>query len=259
MTVRFPSSSTYWNLRAEQVMNNVFETAALEPVEVAVHEHDIPGPALARPAAEQPTPSKPADHQPAKSATGLISLLTFVAVSGTVSSGWLLSHWQSSRDQLAQERSLLMLERLRDTSTHQQATHQTETPRTAVAQPEGSAALSPPPPEPAWMSELEPLTLEESQLPAMATTPPATPITSIPITSTAITATPSGPMPQLTGVVQGPGGNSSAIFQFGASSFSAGLGEAIGSSGWVLDSVGEAGAVIRRNGQRHNLAVGGVL
>ena len=235
-------------------MNNVFETAALEPVEVAVHEHDIPGPAPARPAAEQPAPSKPADHQPANSATGLISLLTVVAVCGTVSSGWLLSHWQSSRDQLAQERSLLMLERLRGTSTHQQATHQTETPRTAVAQPEGSAALSPPPPEPAWMSELEPLTLEESQLPAMATTPPATPIT-----STAITATPSGPMPQLTGVVQGPGGNSSAIFQFGASSFSAGLGEAIGSSGWVLDSVGEAGAVIRRNGQRHNLAVGGVF
>ena len=235
-------------------MNNVFETAALEPVEVAVHEHDIPSQPLARPAAEQPTPSKQADHQPAKSATGLITLLTVVAVSGTVSSGWLLSHWQSSRDQLAQERSLLMLERLRGTSTHQQATHQTETPRTAVAQPEGSAALSPPPPEPAWMSELEPLTLEESQLPAMATTPLATPIT-----STAITATPSGPMPQLTGVVQGPGGNSSAIFQFGASSFSAGLGEAIGSSGWVLDSVGEAGAVIRRNGQRHNLAVGGVF
>ena len=235
-------------------MNNVFETAFLEPVEVAVHEHDIPGPVPARPAAEQPAPSKPADHQPAKSATGLISLLTVVAVCGTVSSGWLLSHWQSSRDQLAQERNLLMLERLRGTSTHQQATHQTETPRTAVAQPEGSAALSPPPPEPAWMSELEPLTLEESQLPAMATTPLATPIT-----STAITATPSGPMPQLTGVVQGPGGNSSAIFQFGASSFSAGLGEAIGSSGWVLDSVGEAGAVIRRNGQRHNLAVGGVF
>ena len=235
-------------------MNNVFETAALEPVEVAVHEHDIPSQPLARPAAEQPTPSKQSDRQPAKSATGLITLLTVVAVSGTVSSGWLLSHWQSSRDQLAQGRSLLMLERLRNTSTQQQATTHQGIPRTAVAQPEGSAALSPPPPEPAWMSELEPLTLEESQLPAMATTPPATPIT-----STAITATPSGPMPQLTGVVQGPGGNSSAIFQFGASSFSAGLGEAIGSSGWVLDSVGEAGAVIRRNGQRHNLAVGGVF
>ena len=124
MTVRFPTSSTYWNLRAEQVMNNVFETAALEPVEVAVHEHDIPSQPLARPAADQPAPSKQADHQPAKSATGLISLLTVVAVCGTVSSGWLLSHWQSSRDQLAQGRSLLMLERLRNTSTQQQATTQ---------------------------------------------------------------------------------------------------------------------------------------
>ena len=94
-------------------MNNVFETDALEPVEAAVHEHDISGPAPARPAAEQPTPSKQADHQPAKSATGLITLLTVVAVSGTVSSGWLLSHWQNSLDQLAQERNLLMLERLR--------------------------------------------------------------------------------------------------------------------------------------------------
>ena len=257
MTVRFPTSSTYWNLRAEQVLNKVFETNALEPVEVAVHEHEIPIPPPARPAAEQPAPSEQADRQPANSATGLISFLTVVAVCGTVSSGWLLSHWQSSRDQLAQERSLLMLERLQGNSTHQQATPPPKTPRTAVAQPESSAVLSPPPPEPAWMSELEPLTLEESQLPAMATTPPATPITSIPITSTAITATPSGSMPQLTGVVQGPGGNSSAIFQFGASSFSAGLGEAIGSSGWVLDSVGEA--VLRRNGQRHNLAVGGVF
>ena len=230
-------------------MNNVFETAALEPVEVAVHEHDIPIQPPARPAAEQPAPSKPADHQPAKSATGLISLMTVVAVCGTVSSGWLLSHWQNSRDQLAQERNLLMLERLRVASTHQQATPQQAAQRTAVVQPEASASLSPPPPEPAWMSELEPLTLEETKLPAMASPPVATPSS----------ATTRGPMPQLTGVVQGPGGNSSAIFQFGSSSFSAGLGEAIGSSGWMLDSISEAGAVIRRNGQRHNLAVGGVF
>ena len=249
MTVRFPTSSTYWNLRAEQVMNKVFETNALEPVEVAVHEHEIPIPPPARPAAEQPAPSKTADRQPANSATGLISFLTVVAVCGTVSSGWLLSHWQTSRDQLVQERNLLMLEQLRGASTPQQAAQQT-----AVVQPEASAALSPPPPEPAWMSELEPLTLEETELPAMASPPVATPSSATPIS-----ATPRGPMPQLTGVVQGPGGNSSAIFQFGSSSFSAGLGEAIGSSGWILDSISEAGAVIRRNGQRHNLAVGGVF
>ena len=200
LTVRFPTSDAYWNLRAEQVMNKVFETTVfesreLEPVEVAVHEPPPP-----------PQPLPPS--QPVRTNNGLLGLLTVVAVSGVVSSGWLLSHWLNSRDQLAQERSLLMLERLRNSASPQPA--------------EASATLSPAAPEPAWMDELQPL-------------------------------------PQLTGVVQGPGGNSSAIFQLGANSLSAGLGEAIGSSGWVLDSVSESGAVIRRNGQRHTLAVGGVF
>ena len=204
MTVRFPTSDAYWNLRAEQVMNKVFETPVfesrdLEPIEVAVHE---------------PAPLPP--NHPVRSNNGLLGLLTVVAVTGVVSSGWLLSHWLNSRDQLAQERSLLMLERLRSSAAPQPA--------------EARATLSPAAPEPAWMDELQPV-------------PPI----------------PTGPLPQLTGVVQGPGGNSSAIFQLGSNSLSAGLGEAIGSSGWVLDSVSESGAVIRRNGQRHTLAVGGVF
>ena len=218
MTVRFPTSDAYWNLRAEQVMNKVFETPVfesrdLEPVEVAVHESaPVPPPPL-----QQPHPPSP----PVRTSNGMLGLLTVVAVTGIVSSGWLLSHWLSSRDQLAQERSLLMLERLRSSTAPQPA--------------EASAKLSPSAPEPTWMDELQSL--------------PLTPVPPIP----------PGPLPQLTGVVQGPGGNSSAIFQLGASSLSAGLGEAIGSSGWVLESVHESGAVIRRNGQRHTLAVGGMF
>ena len=66
-------------------------------------------------------------------------------------------------------------------------------------------------------------------------------------------------MPQLTGVVQGPDGNSSAIFGLGQSSVSAGIGDAIGSSGWVLTAVTESGAVITRNGQSQTLSVGGLF
>ena len=213
MTVRFPTSDAYWNLRAEQVMNKVFETPVfesrdLEPVEVAVHEP----PPVPPPTPQQPLPPS----QPVRTNNGLLGLLTVVAVTGVVSSGWLLSHWLNSRDQLAQERSLLMLERLRSSAAPQPT--------------EASATLSPAAPEPAWMDELQPV-------------PPI----------------PTGPLPQLTGVVQAPGGNSSAIFQLGSNSLTAGLGEAIGSSGWVLDSVSESGAVIRRNGQQHTLAVGGVF
>jgi hypothetical protein len=70
---------------------------------------------------------------------------------------------------------------------------------------------------------------------------------------------PMGPIPQLTGVVKGPGGSSSAIFQLGQGSVSSGIGEAIGSSGWVLSEVTDSGAVISRNGQRQTLSVGGLF
>ena len=70
---------------------------------------------------------------------------------------------------------------------------------------------------------------------------------------------PAEQMPQLTGVVQGPGANSSAIFQLGEMSFSAGLGEVIGSSDWTLKSVNETGAVIESQGEERALSVGGVF
>ena len=226
-------------------MNKVFEIEPLEPIAVAVHEPEVPSPPAVQPAAQQPVQSPPP-----KPSTGLISLLTLVAVAGTVSSGWLLSDWQSSRRQLAQQRSLLMRERLQGPSSTQSVTAQATS-----SQPEDSDKFPPPPPEPAWISELEPLTTEEIQLPPMTTTPTAT----AQLSAAPLNTAEQGPIPQLSGVVQGPGGNSSAIFQLGSNSFSAGLGEAIGNSGWVLDSVSEAGAVISRNGKQHNLAVGGAF
>ena len=217
MAVRFPTSAAYWNLRAEQVMNKVFEADPVEPIDVAIEE----------PAVYSSAPVM--DSRPAASKTpmGLVTVLGIVAVTGVVSSGWLLSHWQNTRDQLAQERNQQQIERL-------------ETDRGANA-----PAPPPPAPEPDWMDEFSSPTPLELQPAPLASLPPA-----------AISV---GPLPQLTGVVQGPGGRSSAIFQVGSNSLSAGLGDAIGSSGWVLESVSETGAVIRRDGQRHRLAVGGLL
>ena len=40
---------------------------------------------------------------------------------------------------------------------------------------------------------------------------------------------------------------------------SAGIGDAIGNSGWTLESVSATGAVISQNGQKRNLTVGGVF
>ena len=219
MAVRFPTSAAYWNLRAEQVMNKVFEADLVEPIDVAIEE----------PAVYSSAPVM--DSRPAASKTpmGLVTVLGIVAVTGVVSSGWLLSHWQNTRDQLAQERNQQQIERL-------------ETDRGANAP---APAPPPPAPEPDWMDEFISPTPLELQAAPLASLPPA-----------AINV---GPLPQLTGVVQGPGGRSSAIFQVGSNSLSAGLGDSIGSSGWVLEAVSETGAVIRRDGQRHRLAVGGLF
>jgi hypothetical protein len=151
-------------------------------------------------------------------------LLTGIAVAGLLSSGWLLFDLQRSARTLERERNVALVERLRAT---EQAT--------------------PPTPEPATVDRLEPLTLpiQSLPMPPVAITPPE--------------STPISPLPVLTGVMQSPGGRSSAIFQINNASVSAELGEGLGSTGWTLDSVGESSAVIRNNGQVRTLSVGGVF
>ena len=217
MAVRLPTSRAYWNLRAEQVMDKVFDQDALHssrpnqliPVDVDVHEPPPPTPPA--PAATTTTP-------------WLLLIVSGIAVAGAVNSGWLISSLLQSRSQLDQERNLLMLERLQ------------------------AEASSPAEPEPEWMASLEPPAPPSS--PGLALSPAAPEPLPIPNLT---------PMPQLTGVVQGPGGNSSAIFQLGTTSLSAGIGESIGSSGWRLDSISSGGAVISQHGQQRTLSVGGLF
>ena len=64
--------------------------------------------------------------------------------------------------------------------------------------------------------------------------------------------------PLLTGVMQSPGGRSSAIFQINNASIAAEIGESLGINGWTLAFDGTSSAVIRNNGQEHTLSVGGV-
>ena len=223
LAVRLPTSRSYWNLRAEQVMDKVFDQEALNsarpnhlvPVDVDVHE----------PPASAPPPAQPNLTPSTTSPTPwLLLIVSGLAVAGAVNSGWLMSSLLQSRSQLDQERNLLMLERLQ------------------------AEASSPAEPEPEWMASLEPPAPPSS--PGLALSPAAPEPLPIPTLT---------PMPQLTGVVQGPGGNSSAIFQLGTTSLSAGIGESIGSSGWRLDSISSGGAVISQHGQQRTLSVGGLF
>ncbi len=213
MSARVPTSRAYWNLRAEQVMDNVFDRETvtapsqphLVPVDVDVHE---------------PT-TKPTESSERRSpSTWLLPLISGIAVAGVICSAWLVSSLQRSRLELERKQNAALIEQLRE----QVAARESRAEETATPE-EASLAIQ----------SLEPLTVPIQQ----------------PLTVE--------PTPQLTGVVKGPGGSSSAIFQLGQGSVSAGIGEAIGSSGWVLSEVTDSGAVISRNGQRQTLSVGGLF
>ena len=226
MSARVPTSRAYWNLRAEQVMDNVFDRETvtapaqphLVPVDVDVHE---------------PT-TKPTEPSERRSPSALLlPLISGIAVAGVICSAWLVSNLQRSRLELERQQSAALIEQLREQVAAQEESRAEE----KVSPEEASVALQ----------SLEPLTVPIQQ-----------PLTVEPLGSDQALA-PMGPIPQLTGVVKGPGGSSSAIFQLGQGSVSAGIGEAIGSSGWVLTDVTESGAVISRNGQRQTLSVGGLF
>ena len=225
MPARVPTSRAYWNLRAEQVMDNVFDrdtvTAPTQPnvvpVDVDVHEPTTPTP--------QPTERR-------SPSAWLLPLISGVAVAGVICSAWLVSSLQRSRLQLERQQNAALIEQLREQVASQESrAEESATPEDA------SLAIQ----------SLEPLTVPIQQ-----------PLTVEPLASDQALA-PMAPIPQLTGVVKGPGGSSSAIFQLGQGSVSAGIGEAIGSSGWVLTDVTDSGAVISRNGQRQTLSVGGLF
>ncbi|HJO77917.1 MAG TPA: pilus assembly protein PilZ, partial [Prochlorococcaceae cyanobacterium Fu_MAG_134] len=66
-------------------------------------------------------------------------------------------------------------------------------------------------------------------------------------------------VPVLVGVVHGPRGKSSAIFEMGQTSTSAIPGENIGSSDWRVTTVSANGAVIERQGKQRRLNIGGAF
>ena len=225
MPARVPTSRAYWNLRAEQVMDNVFDrgtaTAPTQPgvvpVDVDVHE---------------PT-TKPSEPRERRSpSTWLLPLISGIAVTGVIGSAWLVSSLQRSRLQLERQQSAALIEQLREQVAAQESRAQD------TAAPEDASIA---------IQSLEPLTVPIQQ-----------PLTVEPLGSDQALA-PMPPVPQLTGVVKGPSGSSSAIFQLGQGSVSAGIGEEIGSSGWVLTDVTDSGAVISRNGQSQTLSVGGLF
>lgn len=288
------TSRTFWELKAEQVMDRVFsaglpslgrggEVALLDHSPIDVQVRDEP---LRQSAAAVAATAPAARHRPLVPALLLLSLL------GVGSSLLLWRNWNQATAALHKERTVQLLERLR-------AIGPVQPPEAAALPAPGTAAalagtaalapygnLPPPPPEEAWIQELAPLgggggsvsaapplrvplrgriTRPAPSAPAIGSwvggtgrSTPSAASRPIPVEPAAETASGGGgAVPELVGVVQAAGKGGSAIFQMGGSSTSAAVGETIGSTGWRLQEASGDSVMIERNGEQQRISISG--
>ncbi len=246
------TSRAYWELKAEQVMDRVFENAGRSSG-APLHSQ--------RSAPTQPQPPSSAEQEPieveVRETHWLRRLKPWqLAIAGLASVGLLgglgLWHgWSEARNDLRQERNLRLLEGIRSLESAPTIT------ATGAANPAGDG-LPPPPPSEPWIEELaqleggSPTAVAPLQVPLNGTlqapAPPATASAPAPASSGSGT-------PELLGVVQIPGKPGSAIFQLGGSSTNALVGEMIGGSGWKLVSTSGDSAVIERGGASRRVSI----
>lgn len=264
-----PTSRAYWELKAEQMMNRVFDPEATIDLDVASQAEAPPPLPLAspvrrlrgRPATPAPAPSRPDRH------TLLLTAMGGVCMVSVASSVLYLTHSSRMQQALSQERSLLLVERLRSLGPANPA-------------PLGAAGASlaggpsvlplasdqlPPPPEEPWIEQLSQLPQPEGS---------RAPVLRVPVSPKLAAAAPAatgggggsygersaapgggGPVPELVGVVGSAGRPASAIFQMGGSSTSVSVGEAIGGSGWRLRSADGDTAMIERGGEVRRISI----
>ena len=239
----------------------------------------VSSPARLDPAVSAPVPQRglqatlatlTAHQQPlmligAFAAAGLVS-----ASSGVLA----LSQWNRFQDSLRQERSLLLVERLRNFGPATQApatpaapalapptglTAQAGAPQTAMqAQAYSQGArpadndLPPPPPQEAWIEQLGELPQRSAPILRVPVSPKLAAAAAAPVRR----SPPPGPLPLLVGVVGAPGKVGSAIFQMGGSTSTVSVGETIGNSGWRLRSTDGDSVQIEHDGDLRRIAIG---
>ena len=185
-----------------------------------------------------------------------------------------LSQWNRFQDSLRQERSLLLVERLRNFGPAAQApatppapalapptglTAQAGAPQTAMqAQAYSQGArpadndLPPPPPQEAWIEQLGELPQRSAPILRVPVSPKLAAAAAAPVRR----SPPPGPLPLLVGVVGAPGKVGSAIFQMGGSTSTVSVGETIGNSGWRLRSTDGDSVLIEHDGDLRRIAIG---
>ena len=228
-------SRAYWELRAEQVMDRVFEP--LDANHTATTKL-LPLPPPVQPPAEQPQPQSQEPHLPQRrgASTTLLIGLTTLSIAFGLGAMLLWRHWLQAQQDLNQERQLQVLEKLRQIEP-------------SVSAP---ATTTPPVADASWFDNLPP-----APEPIAVPVPAERPAAQAPPPALAAKAQPQPELPELLGIVQVPGRGGTAIFGTATGSVTAGIGEPIGSSGWQLQSLNAEQVLIHRDGQVRSLSISG--
>lgn len=270
-----PRARIYWELKADQVINDVFQQAAAnQAAQTSAYQDSAHQDSFERaievevlePAALKA--ARPPAHWQAS--PGQLLVFAGIGMAGLLVAGIGLGLWSQSLQTLRQEQNLLLLERLRNFGPAGSA--QIGDAAVPKAEPgpvagQASSAELPPPPNEPWMQELA--SLPGGQAAAVQPLPatvrandqiskPAPAVTLLPPAAAIRPAGGSiGSTPMLMGVVQAPGHGATAIFQIGGSSSTAAVGELIGGTNWRLRSASNDSVLIERGGEQRQLSLSG--
>jgi hypothetical protein len=258
-----PTSRAYWELKAEQMMNRVFDPEATIDLDETSQAEPPPPLPLAPPVRRLRGRPAPPAAAPARSDrhTLLLTAMGGVCMVSVASSVLYLTHSSRMQQALSQERSLLLVERLRSLGPANPAPLGAGVGSGLAAGPSVLPLAGdqlPPPPEEPWIEQLSQLPQPEGSRAPVLRVPVSPKLAAAAPPATggdgghggrSAAAAPPAPVPELVGVVGSAGRPASAIFQMGGSSTSVSVGEAIGGSGWRLRSADGDTAMIERGGE----------
>jgi hypothetical protein len=290
-----PRSRIYWELKADQVFNDISSRlaasqaianqaiASQSSVNNGTGNHGAGNYATIEPAIEVVVLDPPVGRVTTPPGSWQASPIYLLGLAGMGMAGLLvagigLGLWSQSLQTLRQEQNLMLLDRLRNfgpagSAPISAAPAPLKTELGPGAAPATGSSIGPdlpPPPNEPWMQQLASLpggqvpAAQGPQLPATAPATvratnqisrPAPAVTVLPYAAPLSSRGGSGPTPQLMGLVQAPGHSAAAIFQVGISSSTASIGERIGDTGWRLRSASGDGVLIERGGEQRYLSL----
>ena len=252
-------SRHFWELKAEQVLNKVFDQQQAKPASTNGTEFTDVEILYFRPNETHEGKNNPQEKK-APTPTGKQLWQTFAITSAAALSLVFIHLANEHERSLVQAHNLRLLEQLREDG--QRGGEQRHQANETVNGNRALRSSDPPsPPSEEWMEEL-------AKLPPSNTK--ASDLLKVPLHGTLKTIQQSRPsaqpsigtaggnrshLPQLLGIIQGTGTLGSAIIQWDGTSASVNVGEAIGTSGWVLRSSTTESAIIERSGLQRRISI----